>query len=61
MAKKHLSSISQANMYFFGIRKIFWPDKKYFVQADGRGINPEHYFLPVPQSEVLNSKCLPNR
>ena len=48
-------------MYSLAWEKIFCQHKKYFVQADGRGINPEHYFLPVPQSEVLNSKCLPNR
>ena len=39
MAKKSFPSISQANMYVFSLGNFFCPDKKYFVQADGQGIN----------------------
>ena len=31
-------SFSQANMNFLAWDKIFCPDKKYFVPADGQGI-----------------------
>ena len=40
-AWSHFLSFSQANMNFLAWEKFFCLDKKYFVRADGRGINLE--------------------
>ena len=54
--KTHFLSSSLANMYFFRIRKKILSWKKYFVQADGRGINFQK--RPAGLIRILPNSCI---